>query len=65
MKDWINKLDDFLKLSEKELLPHAGKVSSEIAAPKAEAEFDKYRAERSKNMISDFDLALKEFEKKQ
>jgi len=65
MKDWIAKLDDFLKLSEKELLPHAGNVSSDAAAQKAEAEFDKYKAERSKNMISDFDLAVKELEKKE
>jgi hypothetical protein len=64
MKDWIAKLDDFLKLSEKELLTHAGNVSAETASQKAEAEFDKYRAERSKTMISDFDLAVKELEKK-
>ncbi|MDO9533876.1 MAG: virulence RhuM family protein [Bacillota bacterium] len=63
MIDWISKLDDFLKLSEKDLLTHAGKVSADAAAQKAEAEFDKYRIERSKNMISDFDLAVEELEK--
>ena len=31
MKDWIQKLDDFLKLSGKELLSHAGKISAELA----------------------------------
>ena len=31
MKDWIQKLDDFLKLSGKELLNHAGSVSAEVA----------------------------------
>ena len=30
MKDWIQKLDDFLKLSGKELLNHAGSVSAEV-----------------------------------
>ena len=64
MKEWIDKLDEFLKLSEKELLTHAGSVSAETAAQKAEEEFDKYRAERSNTMISDFDLAVKELEKK-
>jgi hypothetical protein len=64
MSDWIAKLDDFLKLSEKELLTHAGNVSGETAAPKVEAEFEKYRAERSKILISDFDLAVKKLEKK-
>ena len=64
MNDWIAKLDDFLKLSEKELLTHAGNVSADAAAQKAETEFDKYSAERSKHMISDFDRAVKELEKK-
>lgn len=31
MKDWIKKLDDFLTLSGKELLTHAGTVSAEVA----------------------------------
>ena len=35
MKDWIQKLDDFLKLSGKELLNHAGSVSAEVAKLKA------------------------------
>jgi hypothetical protein len=63
MQDWISKLDEFLKVSEKELLTHAGSISAESAAQKAENEFEKYRIERSKKMISDFDLAVKELEK--
>jgi hypothetical protein len=43
MKDWILKLDDFLKLSDKELLTHAGKVSAELAKEKANLEYDKYK----------------------
>jgi len=43
MRDWIVKLDDFLKLSERELLQHAGKISAADAREKAEAEFDRYR----------------------
>ena len=38
MADWIKKLDDFLILSGKELLTHAGAVSAEIAREKAHAE---------------------------
>lgn len=64
MQDWIAKLDEFLKISEKELLTHAGSISAEAAAHKAEEEFEKYRIDRSKKMISDFDLAIKELEKK-
>jgi len=44
MKDWIAKLDDFLKISNKQILTHAGKISHELAALKAEVEYDKYRA---------------------
>ena len=43
MNDWISKLDDFLKLSEHELLDHAGKISAEQAKTKAEIEYAKYR----------------------
>lgn len=43
MRDWIAKLDDFLKLSEHELLDHAGTVSAETAKTKAEFEYERYR----------------------
>jgi hypothetical protein len=44
MRDWIAKLDDFLSLSEHEILTHAGKVSHEAALAKTEAEYEKFRA---------------------
>ena len=43
MKDWIQKLDDFLKLSGKELLTHAGRISAEIAKQNADMEYDKFK----------------------
>jgi hypothetical protein len=43
MADWIRKLDDFLRLSEREILTHAGKVSSDAALKKAHIEYEKYR----------------------
>lgn len=43
MKDWIQKLDDFLKLSGKALLNHAGKISAELARDKADTEYHKFR----------------------
>ena len=49
MKDWIQKLDDFLKLSGKELLNHAGNVSAEVAKLKVNEEYDKFR-ERAPNI---------------
>lgn len=42
MKDWIQKLDDFLKLSGKALLNHAGKISAEVAKAKADNEYEKF-----------------------
>ena len=44
MRDWIAKLDEFLKLSNRELLDHAGTVSHEQAIEKASTEYEKYRS---------------------
>ena len=44
MADWIAKLDDFLRLSEREVLKHSGQVSHERALHKVEAEYEKWRA---------------------
>ena len=46
MKDWASKLDDFLKLSGRELLAHGGTVSREQALAKAQIEYERYRAWR-------------------
>ena len=55
MKDWIQKLDDFLKLSGKELLNHAGSVSAEVAKLKANEEYDKFR-ERTPYQLSPVEI---------
>jgi hypothetical protein len=55
MADWIAKLDDFLKLSERRLLSNSGSVSAEHAAQIAGEEFEKYRKGRGVNFVSDFD----------
>lgn len=44
MKDWIAKLDDFIRFNERELLTHAGKVSHQQAMDNAHTEHDRYRA---------------------
>ncbi|NIA02490.1 MAG: cell filamentation protein Fic [Nitrospirae bacterium] len=64
MRDWASKLDGFLKLSEKKLLTSAGKVSAKMASKKAETEFEKYRKERDKKYISDFDQTVKKISRK-
>ena len=65
MKDWIQKLDDFLKLSGKELLSHAGKISAELAKQKADTEYDKFK-ERTVYSLSPVEIHfLENFEKEQ
>ncbi len=44
MTDWIAKLDDFIRMTDRQVLTHAGKISHETARLKAETEFDKFRA---------------------
>lgn len=55
MKDWVQKLDDFLRLSNRELLTHAGKISAEIVKQKADAEYDKFR-ERTNYELSPVEI---------
>ena len=43
MANWISKLDDFLRISDRDHLVGAGQVSHEAALEKAQAEFDKFR----------------------
>ena len=63
MKDWIQKLDDFLKLSGKELLTHAGTISAELAKQKANQEYDKFK-ERTQYELSPVEIHfLESFEK--
>lgn len=65
MKDWIKKLDDFLTLSGKELLTHAGTVSAEVARLKADTEYDRFR-ERTQYQLSPVEIHfLEAFEAEQ
>ena len=59
MKDWILKLNAFLKFSEYEILTNAGKISHEVADVLALDEYEKYKVKQDKNYISDFDRELK------
>jgi hypothetical protein len=44
MRDWISKLDDFLRLSERDILSHAGSVSHKEAIEKARKEYETFHA---------------------
>ena len=65
MKDWIAILDDFLRISRKEILTHAGKISAQLAKAKADAEYDKFK-ERTKNELTPVEIHfLEQFEREQ
>ena len=44
MREWIAKLDSFLRLSDRDLLTHAGSITHDAALAKAQSEFDRFRA---------------------
>jgi hypothetical protein len=62
MRDWIAKLDDFLRLGDRDLPTHAGKVSHALAEEHAHAEFARCDEARRRletaQPTSDFDKAV-------
>src|SRR3989344_6045272 len=64
MSDWVTKLDDFLKLSEKQILKDAGSISAKKAENIAHTEYEKYQKVEDKKYISDFDKEVKKYLKK-
>ena len=65
MQQWIDKLDEFLKISDSSVLIGAGKIKHEQAMTKAKREFRKYRDEEMRQLESDFDKATKKIRDKQ
>lgn len=62
MPDWISKLDDFIRLSDREILSHAGRVSHEEAEEHAHAQYELHernRRELEAISASDFDETVK------
>jgi hypothetical protein len=70
MKDWIGKLNDFLKISDREILNNAGTISHEKAIEKALNEYKNFQSKtlnEPSQVEKHFDKALKkikEIEKK-
>ncbi|MCZ8143773.1 virulence RhuM family protein [Flavobacterium sp.] len=70
MKDWIEVLDGFTKMSRQEVLTHAGKISAELAQQKALTEYDAYKSktavelsEVEKQFIASIEQAEKQLKK--
>jgi hypothetical protein len=55
MVNWLNKLDGFLNLNDRDILQHAGKVSHQMAKQLAEQEYDKYKQHRLGNEAAEAD----------
>jgi hypothetical protein len=65
MADWIVKLDDFIRLSDHDILTHAGQVSHEQAEEHARAQYEEYDRQRrtlADASNTDFDQAVKQIQ---
>ena len=65
MQEWIEKLDELMKLSGRQLLVGKGAISHEEAKQKAVSEFEKYRKMEMLQYESDYDRAIKELIQKE
>ena len=66
MQQWIEKLNSFLQLNDRDILTHAGKISHELALSRAEDEYEKFNLKRiaeEDKKESDFDKTVKKLEK--
>jgi hypothetical protein len=66
MADWIEKLNGFLTLNDRDILTHAGRISHEMAQAKAELEYDKFKAlgaSAPRPVDADFEQATKDLKK--
>jgi len=67
MADWISKLDAFLRLSERNILTSAGKISHALAEEHAHAQFAQYEEQRRQiqaaQPTSDFDQTVEQIKK--
>lgn len=63
MQDWAQELDHFLRLTRKEILTHAGKVSADAALARAQAVYEQYRVQQGRlpsRVEQDFERAIAE-----
>ena len=65
MTEWIEKLDNLMKLSGRQLLVGKGTIRHEEAKKKAIAEFEKYRKLEMLQYESDYDRAIRELIRKE
>ena len=47
MRNWIDKLDSFLELADKDVLTNAGKISHELALERANSQYELFRKQQA------------------
>ena len=63
MQNWLTKLDEFLKITGRQLLAHAGQISAASAKAKAELEYANYRKQQDllpRAVDADFERVAKQ-----
>lgn len=55
MNDWKERLDDFLKMTGREILSHSGKITHQQAIERAKEEYEKYR-QQVQNQLSKVEM---------
>ncbi len=62
MKDWVERLHEFLQINRKDILKDAGRVSHELAVEIAEKHFDEYKKEEATKDVNFDEVALRTLE---
>jgi hypothetical protein len=63
MRDWAERLDSFLKLADRDVLTHAGKVSHDAALERANSQYELFRKQQEQlpsPATRDFEAAIAE-----
>lgn len=63
MKDWHEKLDDFLKFNEYQILQNFGKIKKSSADKTAAEEFERFKPIQDSEYMSDFDQIVEDIQK--
>lgn len=58
MKDWLETIDDYLKMTRRDILTSSGRISHKQAIEKAHAEYDKSRSTLSHSLNQSYFLRL-------
>ncbi len=63
MRDWVEKLDAFLRFNDYEVLNNLGRISAQVAKAVAEKEYEKFRLVQDEKYFSDFDKLVEKTKK--